>query len=97
MFLEQQLIIQQAVRFISRLPEGVAWMLTVTNEDGEGEDGLETAASLNITAPRHLVTPTLNSTYGHWERLEPGHPDGPRGWWRADGDLEITVTEEGDE
>ena len=91
MFLEQQFIIQQAVRLISRLPAGARWMLTATDEDGvEQEDAPETAASLSIVATRDILPAVMSITTGQWEE-EVIPEDGTIYYWRAEGDLEITI------
>jgi hypothetical protein len=90
-FLEQQLIIQQGVRLISKLPAGAKWMLTATDEDGVERDDLpETAASLNIYVTRDLLEAAMSITHGEWdEEIVP--EDGTMYYWRVEGDLEITI------
>jgi hypothetical protein len=96
MFLEQQFIIQQAVRVIARLPRGVRWMLTATDEDGvEREDETpETSASLSIITTRAMLDATLSSVGGEWESVPHGD-DGEEMYWRGEGDLELCVEVEG--
>ena len=93
-FLEQQLIIQRAVGHISRLPLGVSWLLSCSNEDGEDDDN-PTRASLSVVAHSDAdLKRTLASFYGEWETLTDSI-DGIVMYWRCDGDLEVTV-EKGD-
>jgi len=90
MFLEQQLIIQRALGHISRLPAGVSWLLSCTDEDGADDDN-PTRASLCIMAHTDdALKKVLASFYGEWETLTDSI-DGVILYWRTDGDLEITA------
>lgn len=48
MFLNQQLLIQYAVRIISRLPKDVSWQFTITDEDSADESEESTHPSIIV-------------------------------------------------
>jgi hypothetical protein len=94
MFLAQQFIIQRAVKIIARIPAGVPWMFTATNEDGEARpDGAPcTQASLDIDATPDTLDAVLAVCTGPWEKIEQGD-DAADMYWRTEGGvLEVVVT-----
>lgn len=79
-------LMQRALRVIAQLPEGSAYMFTVTDRDGSDEPD-PTFACLNVTTENPILV--VRELGGDWERS--GQAPGELSWTRLDGSLEITV------
>lgn len=90
MFDRQREIIVRALHLIARLPSGTAWMLAVTDQDGEGED--PTLGTLSITPEPHLSPSKVDPTTAVIEALGGGFAQVGGGMvGRVDGELEVVV------
>lgn len=93
MFLDQQLLIQRAVKVIARLPQRAKWRLEATDEDGqeyEEDENAETSATLSISVLEADLPAAMSAFPGHWEE-EVVPEDGTPYYWRSEGDLEVTI------
>lgn len=81
-------IIQDAVRTVLRV-SNVSWMLTVTDEDGSGENPL--FGSLTIIVPSGRVHEVMTAIGGEWENVTP--QDSAPLYIHLEGNLEITLEE----
>ena len=80
-------IIHDAVRVVLRLPDGAAWAITVTNEDGSGADPLFGSLTIVASSPADVMT----KLGGEWERFS---REGEREMFVTTvGHLEISVEE----